>query len=88
MQQRWRYSKAYPDAYKAMLAPTQAVARTDLAPQLIDLGNFRVSQLNGCAFCLDMHSKDLHGWNFHNTIESTVMSAWLLLKRNPDRLPG
>jgi len=59
MQQRWRYSKAYPDAYKAMLAPTQAVARTDLAPQLIDLVNFRVSQLNGCAFCLDMHSKDL-----------------------------
>ena len=59
MQHRWRYSKAYPDAYKAMLAPTQAVARTDLAPQLIDLGNFRVSQLNGCAFCLDMHSKDL-----------------------------
>jgi AhpD family alkylhydroperoxidase len=30
-----------------------------LSPQLIDLVNYRVSQLNGCAFCLDMHSKDL-----------------------------
>jgi len=27
--------------------------------QLVDLVNYRVSQLNGCAFCLDMHSKDL-----------------------------
>ena len=87
-QHRLRYSKAYPDAYKMMLALTQAVERTGLAPQLSNPVNFRVSQLNGCAFCLDMHSKDLHGWNFHNTIESTVMSAWLLLKRNPDRLPG
>jgi AhpD family alkylhydroperoxidase len=42
-----------------MLALTQAVERTGLAPQLIDLVNYRVSQLNSCAFYLDMHSKDL-----------------------------
>jgi AhpD family alkylhydroperoxidase len=59
MQERFQYAKAYPDAYKAMLALTQAVERTGLAPHLIDLINYRVSQLNGCAFCLDMHSKDL-----------------------------
>jgi AhpD family alkylhydroperoxidase len=59
MQQRFRPDKAYPDAFKAMLALSQVVAKTGLAPQLIDLVNFRVSQLNGCAFCLDMHSKDL-----------------------------
>jgi AhpD family alkylhydroperoxidase len=59
MQERFRYAKAYPDAYKAMLALTQTIERTGLALQLIDLVNFRVSQLNGCAFCLDMHSKDL-----------------------------
>jgi alkylhydroperoxidase family enzyme len=58
MQERFQYAKAYPDAYKAMLALTQAVERTGLAPQLIDLVNYRISQLNGCAFCLDMHSKD------------------------------
>ena len=59
MQERVRYAKACPEAYKAMLALSQAVERTGLAPQLIDLVNYRVSQLNGCAFCLDMHSKDL-----------------------------
>ncbi len=59
MQERVQYGKAYPDAYKAMLALSQAVERTGLAPQLIDLVNYRASQLNGCAFCLDMHSKDL-----------------------------
>jgi AhpD family alkylhydroperoxidase len=59
MQQRFRPDKAYPDAYKAMLALSQAVEKSGLNPQLIDLVNYRVSQLNGCAFCLDMHSKDL-----------------------------
>ena len=59
MQERFRPDKAYPDAYKAMLALSQAVEKTGLSPQLIDLVNYRVSQLTGCAFCLDMHSKDL-----------------------------
>jgi AhpD family alkylhydroperoxidase len=59
MQKRLQYGKAYPEAYKAMLALSQAVEKTGLPPQLIDLINYRVSQLNGCAFCLDMHSKDL-----------------------------
>jgi AhpD family alkylhydroperoxidase len=58
MQERCRYGVAYPDAYKAMLTLSQAVEKTGLAPQLVDLVNYRVSQLNGCAFCLDMHSKD------------------------------
>jgi len=59
MQERFQYSKAYPEAYKAMLALSQAVEKTGLTPQLIYLVNYRVSQLNSCAFCLDMHSKDL-----------------------------
>jgi AhpD family alkylhydroperoxidase len=59
MQSRLSYGKAYPDAFKAMLAFSQAVEKTGLPPQLIDLVNYRVSQLNGCAYCLDMHSKDL-----------------------------
>jgi AhpD family alkylhydroperoxidase len=59
MQERFQYSKAFPDAYKAMLVLSEAVAKTGLPPPLIDLVNYRVSQLNGCAYCLDMHSKDL-----------------------------
>jgi AhpD family alkylhydroperoxidase len=59
MQKRPVHSKAYPEALEAMLALSKAVQKTGLAPQLIDLVNYRVSQLNGCAYCLDMHSKDL-----------------------------
>src|SRR5262245_60395122 len=59
MQKRPVHNKAYPEALEAMLALSQAVQKTGLAPQLIDLINYRVSQLNGCASCLDMHSKDL-----------------------------
>ena len=55
MQKRPVHSKAYPEALEAMLA----LSKAGLAPQLIDLVNYRVSQLNGCAYCLDMHSKDL-----------------------------
>jgi len=35
------------------------LAKSLIEKQLIDLIDFRVSQINGCAYCLDMHSKDL-----------------------------
>src|SRR5215467_11105930 len=59
MQKRPQYTKVYPEALNVMLALTQAVEKTGLSPQLVELVYYRVSQLNGCAFCLDMHSKDL-----------------------------
>jgi AhpD family alkylhydroperoxidase len=67
--------KACPDAYKAMLALGAAVAKTGLPIQLIDLINYRVSQLNGCAFCLDMHSKDL-GTRGETEQRLYMISAW------------
>jgi AhpD family alkylhydroperoxidase len=75
MQERFKYSKAYPDAYKAMLALSTAVEKTGLPVQLIDLVNYRVSQLNGCAFCLDMHSKDLR-MRGENEQRLYMVSAW------------
>src|SRR6516165_3388276 len=59
MQKRFQYTKVYPEALNAMLALSKTVEKTGLSPQLVDLVYYRVSQLNGCAFCLDMHSKDL-----------------------------
>ena len=47
-----------PDAFKALSALEAAVAKTGLDPGLLDLVRTRVSQLNGCAFCLDMHQHD------------------------------
>jgi AhpD family alkylhydroperoxidase len=50
--------QAYTDSYRATLALSVAVGKTGPEPQLIDVVNYRVSQLSCCAFCLDMHSKD------------------------------
>lgn len=52
------YPRAAPDAFKAMLALETAVQRSGLEHSLIELVKMRVSQINGCAYCLDMHSKD------------------------------
>lgn len=44
---------------KALGGLSMYLAKSSLEPQLINLIDFRVSQINGCAYCLDMHSKDL-----------------------------
>jgi AhpD family alkylhydroperoxidase len=59
MQQRLSYQKAAPDVLQSMLALSSAVQKSSLPHELLDLVDYRVSQINGCAFCLDMHSKDL-----------------------------
>ncbi len=51
--------KAAPEVYRAMLALESAVQATGLESNLLNLVKLRVSQINGCAFCIDMHSKDL-----------------------------
>lgn len=58
MQQRIDYTKAAPDAFKALLATEREVRRSGLEESLIELVKMRASQINGCAYCLDMHSKD------------------------------
>jgi AhpD family alkylhydroperoxidase len=58
MPKRMNYPKASPGAYKAMLALEQFVADCGLEKPLLELVRMRSSQINGCAFCIDMHSKD------------------------------
>ncbi|MEB2284712.1 MAG: carboxymuconolactone decarboxylase [Polyangiaceae bacterium UTPRO1] len=58
MQQRLDYRLASPEAYKAMLHTEQQVHRSGLEASLLELVKSRVSQINGCAWCLDMHTKD------------------------------
>jgi len=58
MQARLDYAKTAPDALKAMLALEQYTRNCGLERSLIELIKMRASQINGCAFCLDMHSKD------------------------------
>jgi AhpD family alkylhydroperoxidase len=58
MQPRLDFYKASPDAAKAMLALEGAVGKLGLDPGLIELVKLRASQINGCAFCVDMHTSD------------------------------
>ena len=56
---RLNYSKAAPGVYDAMDALDQYLASSSLERRLLCLVQLRASQLNGCAYCIDMHSKDL-----------------------------
>lgn len=47
-----------PNAYKAMLGLEQYLSTTGIPPVQLELIKIRASQINGCAFCLDMHTKD------------------------------
>ena len=59
MTQRIDYSKASPEGYKAFGGVYVTLLKGSLPKGLIDLVYLRVSQINGCAFCIDMHSRDL-----------------------------
>lgn len=55
---RINYYTASPDAMKAMMALEKAVSQLGLEKPLLELVKLRTSQINGCAFCVDMHSAD------------------------------
>jgi len=58
MQPRVDFYTASPDALKAMLALESAVSQLPLEKSLLELVKLRSSQINGCAFCIDMHTTD------------------------------
>lgn len=55
---RLDYYAASPDALKAMLALEAAVSKLPLEKSLLELVKLRASQINGCAFCVDLHTSD------------------------------
>ena len=59
MEQRLDFLTATPNVVRAMLGLHKPLSQSGLEKKLLDLVFFRVSQINGCAYCLDMHSKDL-----------------------------
>ena len=65
MNQRLSYGKVAPAVYKAMLAMQDTVDKSGLEKDLMDLVCLRVSQINGCAFCIDMHWRDLRAKGFN-----------------------
>ncbi|MDQ4123758.1 MAG: carboxymuconolactone decarboxylase family protein [Acidobacteriota bacterium] len=58
MTQRLDYVNAAPEVFKKMYALEAYLKHCGLELSLQELVKFRISQINGCAYCLDMHSKD------------------------------
>lgn len=52
------YMTAAPDAFQAVLGLSQYVDSCGLEHKLMELVKTRASQINGCAFCIDMHTRD------------------------------
>lgn len=58
MAQRLNYAKAFPEGVHALLNLEKVIAASGLELPLMELVKTRASQLNGCAYCIDMHTKD------------------------------
>jgi AhpD family alkylhydroperoxidase len=58
MTQRIDYAQAFPEAIKAMAQMEATLRHSGLEKPLLELVKLRASQLNGCAYCIDMHTKD------------------------------
>jgi AhpD family alkylhydroperoxidase len=71
---RMYWAKLAPEVYKAMVA-LDVAARKDLDPTLAELVKVRASQLNHCAFCLDMHIKDARK-NGETEERIYLLNAW------------
>ncbi|HWK71144.1 MAG TPA: carboxymuconolactone decarboxylase family protein [Burkholderiaceae bacterium] len=59
MSNRIDYTRVAPEGYKAFGGVYATLQKSSLPKELIDLVYLRVSQVNGCAYCIDMHSRDL-----------------------------
>jgi AhpD family alkylhydroperoxidase len=75
MSKRINYMKVAPDSVKGLLAVHGYIGQSELEQNLVNLVYLRVSQINHCAYCIDMHSQDLvkHGVPFEKLI---LTSAW------------
>ena len=75
MQTRFNYAAVAPGVYTAMDALERYLADCAIEPMLVHLVKLRASQLNGCAYCLDMHWKDLRAGG-ENEQRLYSLDAW------------
>ena len=75
MQARFDYAAAAPGAVEAMRALEKYVRTCGIEPKLLELIKIRASQINSCAYCIDMHTKDARA---HGETEQRIyaLSAW------------
>ena len=75
MKERMSINKAEPGIYKAMAASDNKVDSFELDPKLKELIRVRVSQINGCGYCINTHTKD--ALKIGETVQRLfAVSAW------------
>ncbi|MBB2896846.1 carboxymuconolactone decarboxylase family protein [Pseudomonas sp. AS2.8] len=87
-QLRLPFSTLSPAAYQGLIATGQALAQSSLGLELVELIYLRVSQINGCAFCLGKHAETLReqgvsqakldrlaGWRISNLFDARERAA-------------
>ncbi|NPD17094.1 carboxymuconolactone decarboxylase family protein [Xinfangfangia sp. D13-10-4-6] len=75
MSGRMNYYRAAPAAMKAMMALEEAVMALTISPPLRELIRMRVSQINGCAYCLNIHAPEARRAGVSQQ-KLDVLSAW------------
>lgn len=75
METRLNIGQLEPQAFKAMMALESYLAQTSLSPTLKELIKIRASQINGCAYCIDMHTRDALQ-NGERNQRIFLLSAW------------
>ena len=75
MEPRIKYAQIVPEGFRAMLGLEHYVQSSGLEPGLLDLVELRASQINGCAYCIDIHTKDARA---HGETEQRLyaLTAW------------
>jgi len=75
MQYRIDIQKTEPKAYELMLALENYLQTSNLSKTHLELIKIRASQINGCAFCIDMHTKDAIKYG-ETTQRIFLLNAW------------
>jgi AhpD family alkylhydroperoxidase len=75
MSERLKYGKAFPEGIHALLTLGMVIAASGLEPSLLELVKIRASQINGCAYCIDMHTKDARA-SGESEQRLCALSAW------------
>jgi AhpD family alkylhydroperoxidase len=74
--QQWQnFRKLAPQEVAALVSAGQAVEKSGLEPELLELVKLRSSQLNGCAFCLQMHATDARKMGMSEE-KLQLLAAW------------
>lgn len=75
MKRRMDHYQVNPEAYNTMQSLERFTRNSGLDKKLLELVKYRASQINGCAFCLDMHAKELFKLG-ESADRLVLVSAW------------